>query len=248
MIFIGILDTAGLGKNPSLASSLSSAEQKRIEKIKNKEEKNLKTGSRLLLKELYESCFDEKMPEIFYTEYGKPCFLNKKISFSVSHNNSLAAVAINEGGEDVGIDIQSLSESPARIDRVYKRFFKDIDENLLFNSKESAFSGEIKWKFFEICENGIKEASQNKGIALLSEEEKTENNDFFVIKEFSHDPYSSFFEKWTSLEAVLKLYGKGFRDFIYVNECLQKSVLKSWFFQYGSGEWAISLAIKKEEI
>jgi phosphopantetheinyl transferase len=45
-----------------------------------------------------------EIPEIEFSENGKPYATDKSLSFSISHTDGLAAVAICEGMSDVGID------------------------------------------------------------------------------------------------------------------------------------------------
>jgi phosphopantetheinyl transferase len=230
MIFIRILDTKGLGHCPSLESLLSEEERERLSKIKNDEARSQSMFSRLLLMKTYEEIYGEKMPEIHYTNEGKPYFDGYVCAFSLSHNENFVAVALNTDGE-IGIDLQSFKWSCEARERIEKRFLSrvlfDGFESLNKNEKD-AKKEKVSFSFFEISSCDGFEISENKSIKLISKEEMDQNESFLL--------------RWTQLESLLKLSGGGFKDFKNINNCLQKTKVETRFFQHGGIPFAVSVA------
>ena len=221
MISVGILDTRGLGQSPSLASHLPKSENLRIEKIKNEKKKRLSFFSRVLLSEMYEREFKKKLPEISYTEEGKPYFKSKECFFSISQSEDFVAVAISDF--EVGVDIQLLSQNEEKRKRREKRFGLEVFDN------SKAKENNIDFSFFDITEE--KEnliLKENKMKKPLLKNEKDGNESFLL--------------RWTRLESALKLTGGGFKDFMNVNNGLQNIGFETWFFQHGGAPVALSIA------
>ena len=227
MISVGILDTKGLGHNPSLEFLLSKKERERLEKINMGKARSLSFFSRLLLMKLYEEKMGTSMPEISYTEEGKPHFLDNVCSFSISHDKNLVVVALCDEG-NVGVDVQSFCGSGEALKRIEKRFLKDI------TSSEETTETLIDVECFEVDLNteGInfkKTCEKN----IVCESENCEKKDFLL--------------RWTKLEALLKLVGFGFKELKNVNDYLQSIDFKTWFFQHGGQDTALSLAFCKRK-
>ena len=225
MIKVGILDASGASETPAALSLLSEKERERIGKIKNGKRRSESFFSRLLLKKMYEETFGEEIPEIIYTSKGKPSFKGKKISFSISHDDNLIAVAISDETESIGIDIQSFVGKSRKSDGLEKRFLSGLD-SLKGESREdfkiyiSFFTKEEKDGDFEIKE---REPFEN-----LSYDKNNEN--------------LYFLKRWTELEACLKLSGKGFENIKNANKCLQKCKIKTLFFKNRGREYSLTVA------
>jgi len=224
MILVGILYTKGLDDCASLLSTLSESERRRIEKIKNQERKELSTLSRLFIKKLFEEYFSKKMPEISYGEYGKPFFKDEKTAFSVSYDKGAVAVLISDE-ERVGLDIQSFEGDEKNRDGIEKRFFS----GLVFSPENESFDFEIRFFEAEINDGALGLVEKDENLtALLANGEK-----------------ANFLWRWTRLEACLKLFGGGFKDYKNANESLQKAKIKTVFFKHGSEDIALSVALAR---
>ena len=209
MIFIRILDTKGLGHRPSLEYLLLEEERVRLSNIKNDEARSQSLFSRLLLMKTYEEIYGRKMPEILYTNEGKPYFNGYVCSFSVSHNENFVAIALNSDGE-IGLDLQSFKGSEEARERIEKRFLSRVSFDTLDKLREKRKNSEnekISISFFEIASHEDFEISKTESIKIDSNKEKDKNE--------------SFLTHWTQLEALLKLSGGGFKDFKNINNCLQ---------------------------
>ena len=225
MISVGILDTRGLGQSPSLASHLPKSENLRIEKIKNEKKKRLSFFSRVLLSEMYEREFKKKLPEISYTEEGKPYFKSKECFFSISQSEDFVAVAISDF--EVGVDIQSDYENEDTLKKLEKRFDLEV-----FDNAEEDKENEIQFSFFDIIE-------EKENVVLK------ENKTKCFGSKFGKNEGECFLFRWTRLESALKLIGGGFKDLINVNKNLQNIRFKTLFFQHGDTPIALSVASLK---
>jgi phosphopantetheinyl transferase len=223
MISVGILDTKGLGHCPSFEFLLAEGERERLEKMNIGKARSLSFFSRLLLMKLYREKIGKDMPEISYTEEGKPYFLDNVCSFSVSHDKDLVVVALSDEG-NISVDVQSFCGSEEALKRIEKRFLKDITFN-----EETLENFDIDVEYFVIdlkkdCVNFKKEREED----IVCKSENDENKDFLI--------------RWTKLEALLKLVGCGFKELKNVNKYLQKVNFKTLFFQHGGQDTALNLA------
>ncbi len=223
MILVGILDTTGAEFSSALVDTLSFNERERVLKIRNEERRKSSLFARLLLKKLYEELFSKKLPDVYYNEYGKPFFKDGLCAFSISHDKNIVAVSITDEKEKIGVDIQSFSLSRDSSLKIEKRFFSGID----FCDKKKKTNG-LTLRFFSLKENNIEEIDTDSAFV---DSEKTDGK--------------SFFERWTELEACLKLFENGFADLKNVNECLQKSLIETLIMRHGGERFALSVAIIK---
>lgn len=227
MITVGILDTKGIGHCPSLEAFFSKKEKERLEKTRNEKVRSLSFFSRLLLTRMYEEKKCKKLPQISYTEEGKPYFENGECSFSISHDKDLVAVVLSE--EDVGIDIQSFSREKDVRENLEKRFFSGVFEDI---KKYEDFDIDIV--FFEV-------SSEKEIFSLKTCEKKLQLG-------YENEENKEFLLRWTRLESMLKLVGCGFKGFKEVNNYLQKINFKTCFFQHGGLPVALSVASYKKQI
>ena len=226
MISVGILDTGGLGHCPSLEFLLPEGERKRLEKERIGKERSLSFFSRILLMKIYEEKMGKKIPEISYTEEGKPYFRNDVCSFSVSHDKNLVVVALSDEG-DVGIDVQSFDGNEAAIKRIEKRFLEDIPA-----CEEKTKKANIKFDYFKL-------GALDKSINL---EKRDKNELFFKCEKIQN---KDFLLRWTKLEALLKLVGCGFKELNNVNKYLQNVDFETSFLQHGGRCFSLTLAFYK---
>ena len=222
MILLGLLDTQNLDSSLDFSLLISGEENERLKKIKNEKTRKQSKFSRLLLSYMYKRVFHEEMPEIFYGKEGKPYFKNEKCAFSISHDENLVAVALTDEEDLIGIDLQSSMDDERR-KRVEERFLSGVS----FPKENSDFPLDLI--YFEAFTKKEKLDFKEENFEF-SKEKRRENN---------------FLEKWTTLEACLKLYGCGFEGLKNVNEYLQKTKVKTLFFQHGGACFALSVAVCK---
>lgn len=133
----------------SLRYCLPAALKDRIESTKNKDQKEERLLAYCLLFELYQRIYRQPLPEVAFTDLGKPYLVGSDLGISVSHTDSVAVVAINDGGGEkptsstkigdifdtpscdyqktpffygVGVDVE-LELSPAVSGKIRERFF-----------------------------------------------------------------------------------------------------------------------------
>ena len=127
MIFLGLIDTNGLGDfTPSLYSYLPNEERERIININNETRRKETLFSRFLLKKMYENVFKKTLPALVYNKFGKPFFENSEVDFSISHSEGIVCVAISEKGK-IGVDIQAFLYTLKKRENIEKRFLKNVD-------------------------------------------------------------------------------------------------------------------------
>ena len=219
MILVGILDTAGVDISFLNNSDITENEKKRLLGIKNEFKRKESFATRLLLKKICEDFFGKAFGEIEYTQKGKAYFVDGKLEFSISHDKSLVAVAVTDGGSPIGIDLQSSAIAPEMRERLKKRFLRDIDT--------SDFEEDFDFKLLKF-ESAGEEIRETKNETL-----------------FENAKCDEFLEKWTRMEACMKLFGCGFEGLPNINNCLQKTKIKTLFLQHGVRCYAISIAVEK---
>ena len=210
MIYIGILDTAGICPSDSrVISKIPEEVRGRVEKTRDSEQGALRAGAYMLLSEIYKRYFDQKMPHIIYTGGGKPGFesdndnktLHKTPKFNISHDGSISAVVITDDGFDAGIDVQTTSKRSIDYKQIEKRFFSHITD-LQNNVFIEGLQGDVNINnicvqiVYYVYKNG--ELFQVPCDVFLSKSENDENEEM------------QFLAKWTILESVLKASGEGF--------------------------------------
>ncbi len=92
-----------------------------------------------------ELLLDNGKPSIERENLGKPFFKNSKISFSLSHTEGAALVAISDSCFNIGVDIEGKIEEE-KANRLEKRFLKEVDVDSVL-------------PFFELYEVSFEKAS-----------------------------------------------------------------------------------------
>ena len=200
MIWVGILSHKALS-------------QKEKYTFRGEELKANSYSARLLLLSMYEKLYSRPLPEIQYTNAGKPyLFGDGEPHISLSHSDGYSAVCLCDESP-CGVDIEEPQDATRRA-RVGERYLSKVNYNLHYPSSE--------------CEISLYEFNTGEGVSMVS-------TAFFpVIKEgydnisgessfsvfLSH--YTVFESGWTLVEAALKCSGKGFRAFPVVSVLLER--------------------------
>ena len=193
----------------------SQEQNKRIASKKTEHGKKESIQAYALLAFAYKKLFGKELPEVVFTDSGKPYLKESNFKISISHTGELCAVAFSKA--DVGIDIEkceSFEEKQHLIDRFVN---KDLQNNLNNgnNSTEQV-------SFYTVKENEL--------VALDVSEER------YSTAERSREAA----RLWTSLEALLKTRD-GFADIKRVNEIAKSTLIKT---VYHDG-FVITVAHKK---
>ena len=160
---------------------------------------------------------DENASLSFY-ESGKPYIKNSSLSISLAHSDSVAAVFISDEKEDVGIDIEAVTEKSERVSDAFLKnrviSFELADEN----------------------EVDIYIASIRDGITadILKEE------NIFLKKELSGT------DKWTYCESVLKCDGVGVCGINNVADIIRSSCVRVLRVDINGKKYSLSIATKKK--
>lgn len=234
MVRIGVLDVSACGLDSlKLGRGFSASVEERIEKTKSPTERLLKIAAYKLLLKMYCDMFSkEKMPEIIYTPEGKPLFdksmvANKCCHFNISHSEALAVVAISDG-YSLGVDVQSVNNKGGLAERIGARFSQAL--GALTAEKTADVGAEVT--LYEINDGNITESRDGNKFVAVSQKK---------------DTVHEFFARWTALEAVLKLDGRGFAAIGSVGDIADKSLVYTRFLNLNSGEYALSVAFYKSE-
>ncbi len=143
------------------------------------------TGYALLGKMMSERFnIDINSTDIIENEYGKPCFADYKIKFSISHTKGAVACSISES--EIGIDIEKISEIRENILKLYTK--REMDQILtpadfytLWTLKESA----IKMTGKGISDIKKHEFILRPEITCISDcLYKNTNHKAFIVKDF----------------------------------------------------------------
>ena len=176
------------------------------------------------------------MPKIFYTDTGKPYFcdrasanncLHERTSFSISHDGSIACVALGDNNEKIGIDIQRVGEMPRNAAKIYEKFLSPLEKDNFFCADvldEQAF----ELSFFRFSDKEI----------ILSSAE-----DFSACEISESEMSSDFFGMWTALEASYKAFGEGSLISFANKERKPKKRLKSFRLSLFGCEYIFTLAV-----
>lgn len=212
MIYIGILDTAGICPSDSrVISKIPEDARGRVEKTKDGKERALRAGAYLVLSELARRCYDLKNLHFFYTDGGKP-YINPPenvnncghlpYNMNISHDGDISAIVLTDEDLDVGIDVQTVKEK-ANAEVVSKRFFE----------KCSALRGESAPVLKNLAEFP---KLMNKSVNILcfkygeGEILDVPYDVFLSEKGLISAEELCFLKKWTYLESHLKMSGEGF--------------------------------------
>lgn len=247
MIYIGILDISGIDPTDKcLISKIPEEARGRVEKTKNINEKTLRTGAYVLLSELYKRFFGKETPRIIYTGDGKPFFegknnenktLQSMSRFNISHDEIISAVAICDENLSIGIDVQSVSRGKVRVEKIADRFLASIRNFDTVSNREGKQSDlkidEASVTFiYYIYKNG---ALFEVPYTLFSSTEPSDS-----------DEGSDFLKKWTFLESVLKMSGRGFGDISSAERLIAESKSKTVTFARNNRLYALSVSIEKQ--
>lgn len=131
MNYLAVCDITEVDTAESLAYfTLPCDMSERIKETKNKEERKRRAASYLLLEKLFFAVFNgTPMPRVAYTANGKPCFENlkskKSIFFNISHSANIVAVALS--CEEIGVDVQQVSDNISKLGQIEKRLLNGIE-------------------------------------------------------------------------------------------------------------------------
>jgi len=104
---------------------------KKVNRIKNRDDKNLSAASGVLLNEALKGFPNYSGNETYATDKkGKPYFLdNQKVHFSLSHSGNIAICAVSD--TVLGIDIQKIQDFN---ENICHRFFRKNEKDYVLNA------------------------------------------------------------------------------------------------------------------
>lgn len=233
MIYAAVLDVTELGADcEKYVAALPNGVKERIENTADTAVRKLRVGAYFMLSVLYGELSGEKMPEILYTDDGKPYFSGtaEKYTFGISHDGELAAVAVSDSGDEVGVDIQAVPKRSLHFEKIAERFFaplgkKDRAPQENAAREDGAFC--LDERFFSARGDSICEETAES----FCEKELTE-------KEASSD----FIARWSVLEALLKLSGGGFGELSDAGEIAKRAKTRTVRIKRGKREYAFTVA------
>lgn len=162
--------------------------------------------------------------ELLHDEKGAPYLSEGAYRVSVSHSDSLVAVALYEGTA-VGVDVERIVSNEARAARMEKRFLNCVPAET--REKISHFP-------VYICT----EAAENENNCC-----QFERIDIDICENAAKDAWVF---RWTQLEAVLKLSGDGFASYAQLGELWERSAITTFSLSDRTGErYAISVALPR---
>lgn len=104
--------------------NLSDAVKRRIMEPKRKEHQVHRLMTHLVLDALYRKELGEPLPEVRYTDLGKP-YIEGGPAFSISHDAGFVAVAMTTDFKELGVDLQT-EPNPVTASRVRRRFLTPV--------------------------------------------------------------------------------------------------------------------------
>ena len=156
-----------------------------------------------------------------FTETGKPYFENSDISISISHSGGVCALIISDEKEEVGIDIELITE---KSERVSEAFLKGRDIQ------------------FYVSENN--EGDTDIFSAIVSDGVLTQRLDTDSI---SFKKYLSGTDKWTYCEAVLKCDGVGVCGINNIANIIKKSTVRVFNLKLNENLYSLSVSTQNKE-
>lgn len=250
MIYIGILNTAGIDSSDSrVISKIPDEARGRVEKTKDEREKANRIGAYLMIFRLCESLFDIKNLQIFYTDKGKP-YLNTRDcvnnnsqimpNISISHDGDISAVVLCDDNFDVGIDVQT-AKTNINYEAVSKRFFdktralkgESVPLVKCLTEEPVLLNKDVSFKCFNFVDDSIFEVPYTE---FLSQ------SGLFSQKEWI------FLKKWTYLEAHLKMSGEGFSGITSFDEIADGSECGCMEFFKKGKLYLLSISVKENKI
>ena len=247
MIKIAVLDISGADTSlllPTVAEEL----QGKIEGTKSENERALRIAAYALLSHTFCEFMakngekEAKMPTILYTNEGKPYFDFDKESlkkgdtpppsFSISHSERLAVVAITDGCHSIGVDVQKMPKK-SLLARVAKRFFARFynNENECLLDKAIAPELEIQISYYNLNEGKIEKISSN---------EEIERHFSPRCEGFSGEEAELL--RWSILEANLKT-SRGFGDYPESEKLIQKTKAKASIISLDGEIYSLAVAL-----
>ena len=125
MLTVALFDFSGVPYQ-ELHALLPKDEQKRLVHGKSEAYRRASGAGRALLFSLYRAIMGTDAPKVFSTRLGAPYFATSAARFSISHDDTLVAVAISPDGAEVGVDVQGLASldrySDERLRALKERF------------------------------------------------------------------------------------------------------------------------------
>lgn len=233
MIYAAVLDVTELDVGcEKYVAVLPNGVKKRIENTADTAVRKLRIGAYFMLSVLYEELSGEKMPEILYTDDGKPYFrgASDKYTFGISHDGELAAVAVSDSGDEVGVDIQAVPKRSLHFEKIAERFFAPLGKKDKV-SQENAAQGDgavcLDERFFSAYGDRICE----------------ETAESFCEKSLTADEAASnFIARWSVLEALLKLSGGGFGELSDAGEIAKRAKTRTVRIKRGKREYSFTVA------
>ncbi len=203
-----------------------------------------RVAARILLSSAYRDIFGGELPELAYSEYGKPSLSGTPVSFSLSHTDGLALVVFSDEGKSIGADTERITDGKRLVSAV-KRFapekYISYLEKRFLKDESPSHSPEYRFMFYRIEDGEARLAPENLGIALLSLDSEA---DSFVIREMPYDEVEGAARIWCTTEALLKAEGRGFCGYRRedVTGLASSYFIKSVFLTSGGESFALSVA------
>ena len=160
---------------------ISSQRKERLERFKQRKDKNLSLGASLMLRYALSSFLGEDADkEIIISEKGKPYLkAHPNVHFSLSHSGSLALCAVSD--KNIGADVQQICDFN---EDICKRYFLKTEAEYVLNAKTT---NEKKERFFRLWT--IKEATVKMTGEGLSGFKNINSVIPACVKEYSLDGY-----------------------------------------------------------
>ena len=264
MIYAAILDTSRAQGDIPLRPRLSSAVVCRVEEAKNKAIKRQRSAAYSLLSALYEAVYRDTLPEVIFSELGKPRFCYGGISFSISHRDSAVIAVINDSGE-VGCDIEEL-RNVGRVVKLRERFLCGLDEEFSPSPKTPVTlvpfyldeSGQVLPYCMEAVCDGVSDDTFCRPIhtcvvrgceetVTLTPDRVGENTPQQVMKistDFSGEGVKAL-RPWCVAESLLKLSGGGFSDYNSLQSIQKDAEILTFKLDSEGGTHVIAVSVFK---
>lgn len=165
---------------------LTKNEQKRLTHGKSESYRRASGAGRALLCSLFRATMGKEAPAVFCTKLGAPYFETSHVRFSLSHDDTVVAVALSPSGRGVGVDVQSF----ASIRRFDDEHLSSLKDRYRLLSREG-----------DCPEIRLYQAELREGRFIFTPEEGTP---------MKGDLRTSFLADFTFTEALLKARGTGF--------------------------------------
>ena len=237
------LDTSGCeeffslkANEDKLLSFLPAQWQDRIAKTKNPELRHTRILTySLLMKALL--CEEWKIlpnntdniPNLYFTEQGKPYINGASINISVSHTSGASLVAIsNDEGVTIGVDIEEITDRGAIVSEKFNARYTR-GNNISFGKLSDVY-GQGK------CDNVFSFTLGDYGIVSDGK------CDIAFVEPISSSELS--IVRWSATEALLKAEGGGFASLPSLAEIIKKSTVLAGVTSYKNKSYAVSVVMK----